>query len=242
MRPKKEEKKLSLTVQGIAFQIYEEEETRARRAFRMTFSVKRYMDSAVVKEYDVAMMGLSVWQLPHIPIAIKAHLVLDPKNGTHSFLRKDLKKLGEIMIGPTASKMRGSDYSFMLDQRVVRYGQSSGRKPFVSYTDYDTNKRTQVYESKATAMLEIIEAIRNIRLVGGHTKVNFAKLPDDVLEGIGFIKVPDIMGVGVPMWAGNPEELVKSGDWWDNLAREKSAANIESLLNIIQETIKTKAA
>lgn len=237
MKAKKKDKALSLAIHELKFSVFEEQDTKRRVGGTMSFHVKRMLDSAVVKEYDISFPVLSLWQLPHLPLAVKAHVILKETNGMHLWFRNDIRQIGEVKIGTSVSGMSAVECSFVLDQRILQYGQSSSKAGHISYKDDSSGKAFRIYESKGKAILDILDVISINRAIGGKKRVNFSNVPDEVLEGVGFTKMPDMMGVGIPMWCGDPESIVALHDSWDHLAKEKSVANTMSFLNIVQSAI-----
>ena len=95
-----------------------------------------------------------------------------------------------------------------------------------------------LYESKAQALAEVLNQVSTFRTIGGHKKINFSKVSDDVLKSVGFMPQPDILRRGVPMWYGDPEFAAQGTKEW--VAYDVRDRNIDALLNMIQESVGAK--
>lgn len=111
----------------------------------------------------------------------------------------------------------------------VRYDQ------YQSKSD-DSWDRIPVYDSKALAVDAAIQAIASTVPLGGTELINYNAIPDAYMEQFGFEKVPDVLGVGVPMWKGKPDAIIKKSSGY-GYSYEKDKKNRAGFLDLIQQAL-----
>lgn len=142
----------------------------------------------------------SCWIDPLSNKVLRAHLLLT-RNLTQMRFYQDILRLREIS-SPERQTFQASASS---SQRVIYYGPE-GEATFNRY-DRETGNNYHYFNSKALALRGILKNIQDYRAIGGLNFANLNSVSDDVLRSVGFEPIEDIMGVGPPMWRGNPEVL-----------------------------------
>lgn len=97
---------------------------------------------------------------------------------------------------------------------VLRYGAEDPAIPFPAPLPGENNWDTvPIFDTKSLALQEIFRVISKFSktIISGTDLIDLNKVSDTVLQEIGFIKVPDRLGRGVPMWQGDPERIATLG-------------------------------
>ena len=99
-----------------------------------------------------------------------------------------------------------------LHGNILRYG---AKEALFLTKSYGSNRYDPIpiYDTKALAFKAIMEALSSYSSVNiaGLDLINLNSISDSVLEELGFIKVPDILGRGVPMWCGDAVQALSMG-------------------------------
>jgi hypothetical protein len=95
---------------------------------------------------------------------------------------------------------------------VLRYGAKESVYLTSTYSQSGYNP-IPIYDNKAIAFTAIIEALRKYSTakIAGLDLINLDSISDHVLEELGFVKVPDLLGRGVPMWMGDAVNSLSMG-------------------------------
>ena len=109
---------------------------------------------------------------------------------------------------------------------------------------------TPIFDNKAEAFMSIMEAIKQYSAasVAGIDLINLNNISDGLLEEIGFAKVPDQIGTGIPMWFGDAEAIASLGRRtygyrdYSTTSNTTSKEVVESLLDLIEEDLSDKQA
>jgi hypothetical protein len=226
--------RISLDITNVRFKITDDQPKKQIRG-EVSFHVERWEDGHMKRDFDVTFQLLSAWQFPHKNAIVKAHLVHNPYDGYQQILMRYLNEIGEVPIGASETRAEsGLAFSLMADANILRYGRMSGSSED-GIRIYDQNNRINLYDSKSRAFNGIITAMKSFKTLGGYRRINFNLIPDNVLESIGFSKMPDILRRGIPMWRGNPESATIGTD--NYISRDRENVNRESLLEMIQAAI-----
>lgn len=227
--------RVTLNISDVKFKITDDQAKKQIRG-EVSFGVERWEDGHLKRDFDVTFALLSAWQFPNKNAIVKAHLVHNRLDGYQQILMKYLNEIGEVPISTSESRAeQGVVFSFMADGNILRYGRGSTSSDDGIRTYDREGGRYNLYDSKARAFNGIISYLKTYKTLGGYRRINFDLIPDNVLESIGFVRMPDILRRGVAMWRGNPEMAASGSDGY--LSSDKEAKNRESLLEMIQASI-----
>lgn len=175
---------------------------------------------------------LSCWINRHNGNAIKVHMQANPARPSH------IQFVNAII---SSGKLEGREGIFTAERSgTIRFGYEPSMNYGDCYTGYtETFDAYKVYDSKAIAITAILKDMGQRLQVGGVHLINLSLVSDDVLEEVGFEKVPDLLRCSIPMWSGNPSDIVRAGgrSSWD---QEKK--NCESFLTLLQQSLALKGA
>jgi len=231
-------KKTTITIHEAKFKILEDPKTPSY----VDFQVEKNIDGQYMNPYNVRLGVISCWADPATNFCVKAHLFPSEKSLTQMMFLRDLQKLGETGVYSTASGF--SNCTLLADTgtgkyKAIRYGIRSTNTYQHRGGINEDYQNYYIYDTKAIALLNIIDHLRLRKTIAGLSMVNFTKVPDDILQSAGFEPVPDLKGNGFPMWKGNPESITEasSGLGYGGTRWDKEASNGESFLNLIQKCI-----
>ena len=213
------------------------------------------------KRVDIKFPVLSVWVDPMNTSAMntcKIHCLIPQKPGDSIAVTAKLDELEVIQAKEFATTLRQytphdyglSQQALSVDEytKILRHG--------VFDTDYHTynneiNSNIPIYDNKSIALKNIIDFIvsqTNVKL-SGVDLINLNVIPDSILEQIGFIKVPDRLGVGNSMWAGDPLRSLRpemsSRKYYYGGAKESSdkmKETAEQFVKILEEELTREKA
>jgi len=173
---------------------------------------------------------LSCWINQYNGNAIKVHMQANLARPSH---------VQFVSLIISSGKLDGRDGIFTAERSgVIRFGYEPSINYGDCYTGYNqTFEVYKVYDSKAIAITAILNDMGRRLQVGGVHLINLDLVDDSVLEEVGFEKVPDLLRCSVPMWSGNPGDIVRAGgrSTWD---QEKK--NCESFLTLLQQSLMPK--
>lgn len=186
------------------------------------------MHRGEVRQEMLELPVLSLWLDEVSGHAAKAHLhAYGNDKGLRDFV--DIcKREGGIDFSIRSQEFT-VDRSGMVMRLGVRYDQ------YQSKSD-DTWDRIPVYDSKAMAVDAAIQAIASSVPLGGTELINYNAVPDAYMEQFGFEKVPDMLGVGVPMWKGKPDAIIKKSGY-GGYSYERDKKNRAGFLDLIQQAL-----
>ena len=228
---------IDLKINKVTFTITDDKQL-GRMTGVVEFKMRKWIDSRMMPDIDVRFNLLSCWKFPHKNAVAKAHLVYNSNNPAQRIFMENIRLLGEVHV--ESAEVKGgvnARFSLMADANIIRYGMASGPGVLRSYLP-EERKWFMLYESKAQALAEVLNQVSTFRTIGGHKKINFSKVSDDVLKSVGFMPQPDILRRGVPMWYGDPEFAAQGTKEW--VAYDVRDRNIDALLNMIQESVGAK--
>lgn len=194
---RRQKTKLNVRVSHAEFDIQED-----RKLGLCKFSYSVYTEDSNKEGLSLRFRILSCWMDSHTGNAVKVHGIVGKKNPTHREFLGYLKKVHAI-DAPNGNCLTS-------DGTIVRFGQRPGGGRF-STNDQETYATVQYYDSKAQAFHHLLETINRYQTIGGLNLVSLNRLPGSILVEIGYEEVPDLMGIGVPMWRGSPSVLGESG-------------------------------
>jgi hypothetical protein len=235
-------KKMSFSIWKAKFCIVEDK----TKPSYVEFDVEKYIDGSAMGTYTIKMGMISCWVDPNTNFCVKAHLYPSNKSLTQMNFLKDLQKVGETRVSSSAA---GNSLMTLVasDQRIptadgwtspIRYGCHSTGVYRHNGTFLEDYQSYFIYDSKAIAFLTLVDHLRLRKTIGGLSMVNFTKLPDDILQSVGYEMIPDQLGRGFPMWKGNPETVTEaSAPGYGSMRWERQASNAESFLELVQRTI-----
>lgn len=171
---------------------------------------------------------LSLWVDDVTGHAAKAHIHAYGRDTDLQSFLKVCKKDGEVDFS-VRSQAFIADRSGLILRLGVRYDQYQSR----TEDGYD---RIPIYDSKALAIKAAMDAIASSTPTGGEELVNFNEVPDTYMEQLGFEKVPDVLGVGVPMWKGKPDQIIKSRSY-GGYSYERDRKNRAGFLDMLQQSL-----
>lgn len=130
---------------------------------------------------------------------VKCHFVL-PITSTNRVQAKLSRHILEVLVkgGPQKFGNTGFDITANTEGMCIM-----AVKPGTMYSQYDkiTYKPYRIADNKATAIQYLIEQMRDYGVsVGGTKLIDFSILDEDILLEIGFEKIADQLGKGLPMW------------------------------------------
>lgn len=225
---------ISLRIHDVKFTITDDK-TLGRMTGTVEFQVKKWVDAYITHDFPVKFVLLSCWKFPHKNSVSKAHLFYNATNPAQRIFMENIRLLGEVEVG--SGEVKGgtnSRFSLMADANIIRYGLASGIDT-VRIPNPESGRYYNLYESKAQALASVINQVAVYRTVGGHKKINFSKIGDDVLTSVGFVRQPDLLQRGVPMWYGDPETATQGSDTWKSMDARR--ANSDALLQMIQDSV-----
>lgn len=240
-------KKISLSVWEAKFYIQEDKSKPSYAEFK----IQKYIDSNMTgPEYIVRVGMISCWVDFNTNYCVKAHLYPSVKSLDQLNFLKDLQQAGEVSISSAAGGNNGMSTLLASDQMILA-PEKTGRTAAIRYgwrsqgifkhrgTYLEDYKSYEIYDTKAIAIEQLIDHLRIRKTIGGLSMVNFMRIPDDILESVGYEPVPDLLGRGFPMWKGNPESVseASSAQRYGTTQHEKQTSNAESFLELVQKAI-----
>lgn len=177
---------------------------------------------------------LSLWVDDASGNAAKAHLhAYGNDKGLRDFLKLCYRE-GSVDFSARRQEFT-ADRSGMIIRLGMRYDQYESR-------DEDGYSRIPIYDSKSLAVKAAIDCLisGNVSL-GGTELINFNEVPDTYMEQLGFEKVPDVLGVGVPMWKGKPDSIIKKSSY-RGFSYEKEKQNRAGFLDLLQRALAEKVS
>ena len=228
-------KKTTISIYDVKFKVY-----KSRTKGYCDISVSRTSDGGSAGEYKIRVGIVSCWVDPTTNFVVKAHLVINTNDpGQLSFLR-EVNRQGEVNIGTSTAGV--NNITVMAERQVLRYGVRAMAEYHQRGTVDNEYRPYFIYDSKALAIMKLLDQLKLRKTIGGLSMVNFSKLPDELLQGVGYEAILDVMlenGLprGVPMWKGDPAKVMDADAGHSYYAHEKEAANAQSFLELIQGTI-----
>lgn len=244
----------SIDVHGVAFKAYVPEERRKGEIngfCEVTYSQTRSWGDRVIARFPL----VSAWIDPSSTDAAKVckATMLVPEHPADKEGRNAVKIYEMLMsyygersiqkYGVPTMKFSADDYG---DTILYCCADGNYRAKAEGY------KYTPIYNNKSDAFMAIINELSSYSSVSvaGIDTINLNNINDELLEEMGFIKVPDQMGVGVPMWFGDPVSIASAGRrstsrWGYNSGQEEDSASVkeiaESLLDLIENDLSVDA-
>lgn len=157
----------------------------------------------------------SVWVDPGNPSARRvckafAEIPHKPSNAAES----QALKFCEMLRKDGAAHVRsgGIDMRLFVDRYFKAICFSSESEPYGS-SNPDTWGTIPIWDSKGFALNAMFKSIESnsSSKVTGVDMMNLNAISDETMIELGFTKVPDQLGLGVPMWYGDPEATVTLG-------------------------------
>lgn len=188
---------------------------RSDRTGTVQFGCEIFDSKAVsLAEGKITAPLLTAWVDEDRMDMIKCHFLLPitSKNRTQAKLARHIL---EVLVkgGPQQFGKRELDITANTDGLCIM-----AVKPGQMYSEYDKidYRRYKVADNKAMAMQYLIEEMRSYVTVGGTKLIDFSILDEDILLEIGFEKIADQVGKGLPMW--------KCYDMMDEIRRMQTGA------------------
>jgi len=178
------------------------------------------------QEIEVRLPIVSLWRDAGHNTACKCHLQADVRKADHRLLMQAMSQ----------QSLACDDLYFTVERSlgIIRGGAKSGDQ----YTNYDrsTYKNVIIYDSKAAALADLLEAIGSHVQISGANLVNLACVPDEALLEIGYERVSDLFGKGADMWTGDHHEMLRACDKnAGGYSWEAADKNSRSFLKIISQ-------
>lgn len=129
-----------------------------------------------------------------------------------------------------------SNQAFTVDEytKILRHGVYDGN---YQATDNELNISTPIFDNKSLALKNIIEFIveqTDIKL-SGVDLINLNAVSDNVLQQLGYTKIEDRLGVGIPMWAGDPLRILRpeiaTASYYRNYSSRDSSKKMRDTAN-----------
>lgn len=209
---------------------------------------------------------LSVWVDPNNPKVqntCKVHALVPqdtntPENLAGGFtaqeylaaseLAKEIRRHSPIDHGLCNQAMSVDEYTKILRYGVYGYDKSDIHNTG-SYTsiETETNRAIPIWDNKSEALNNIIKFLveNSAMKLSGIDLINLNAVSDGILEQLGYNKVPDRLGVGVPMWSGDPlgsmqPEIYASRRWGSRLGGrhgDKIKETAEQFIKILEDEL-----
>lgn len=220
---------ISIRVYNAVFTVQEDR----RRAFAQLDYTRTDTATGDNQDVQIKLAIHSIWVDPINNNAIKVYLAANRNYlDQRQFLRHSIK-LGIIPC-------QGRNCIAGASNGVLRYGPEPG----IIYNQWglpngESGNRT-VHDSKSHAIKAILDRMSTRKTIAGLDLVTFRDIPDDILLGAGYHRVPDLMGRGVDMWMGSPDKVSDVGTEHISYREvtERQTKNVESFLKVLQEVIK----
>lgn len=138
--------------------------------------------------------------------AVKAHLKIERTDMQTVLFYYDLLRAKEALTNRQGMTMTASG------QQIIRYGRPNNNRYGAHLEDYTERV---FYDSKSMAITAILTELKKYRMIGGINTASFSNVPNELLEQVGFLKSPELMGRGIDMWFGTPAIFAtEAGDNW----------------------------
>lgn len=199
---------------------------------------------AKTTEFELAAVWVSEVN-PQKTDVCKVHAIVPSKDESEKdgsdgwYFANEARKCGGVNV---YSGNQGKLVSVDEYMQVLRFGTKYGDTYQATGNDYTT---TPIYDNKAAALNDMFKAIQRTSSAvqfAGIDLINLDAVPDNILEELGFIKVPDKLGFSAPMWAGDPETFITMGQYSRyNVSygerRDKFAEVVNSFLDILEKAL-----
>jgi len=196
-------------------------------------------------EIEIRLPIVACWSSPFDGEVVKAHMtVFKPEvdllgiNFNEAWLFYNaMLKAGQALINRQNMTMTASS------QRMLRYGKPA-KQPYVSTDSIDgVYVNRTFYDSKAFAIADILNEIKRKgqKNIGGISTASFGNVPDELLQQVGFFRIPDNMGNSVPMWAGDPAILkdIEFDATYNTNTKIKFEAQLDTFLSGLQKALQS---
>jgi len=143
---------------------------------------------------------ISAWANPKSHKCIRAHFKLEMfRNDLVGTIHKAFYR--GLLAVPDGLPVIDENHTMTAWQKgstaLVRYGSTGRSYP---YTDRDTGQTLYYFSCKQVLIREFLDFLRRWNPIAGMELVDFNVVKDEWLEGIGAIKLPDVLKCSASMW------------------------------------------
>lgn len=182
------------------------------------------------RDLHVDLPLISLWVDQGTGDALRAHMYLG-RNKRQVTFYNDVIRSRQLNMTTSQRCIVASTASA---QRVLVY-EPLTTDAFRTY-DYDAGTYRMTYNTKAQALTAIVRNIEIHRAIGGLNFASLQTVSDDVLLQMGFTKIEDVFGRGLPMWSGSPEILRQFS--YHSGAREEQQEMADQFLLLLNEELR----
>lgn len=238
---------LHYAIKGLVHYV-NQERTKAKTYFggiRVNYENGSVIDTM---PYEFEIPCYSLFICPFTNNALKATYVLNKANPDHRLIHHTI--ISEAIEDMNFIGLETYDKFYLItdtkcETMAYTYKPALDTRYETRNTDSDKVEDMLLFKSKSELVRYIFNAVERWGSVSGLQFCNLNVIPDEVLENIGCIKIPDVVGNSQPLWMAclnrltNPQGLTAT---WRVEVKDELLQNAHNLINNFRQYIESAAA